>query len=334
MSIKVVINGMGVIGRELLRTLWDQDGFAVVAVNDANISPSNLEYLLKYDSVYHEWSNYDIQCGEDYLMINGVHLELYAESNVENLPLRNINAELVLDCTGTIRRPDQLQAFINVGAKRAMTCYYVPNVMTIAQGINEDTLDNNVNCTSFVDMETQVLSRVLKCFNLDSINAVVAKAYRSFSNAQPSLDSAYSTSFAKGRAAAENITPLDDLFAQNVGAVIPELNGKVIGSAFRSPVMNGNIMNIVIDSSKTYDKNDIIVLLKQSDLLEVSTDPLCSSDALYLKGPCALCASIKVIKSGDHSLLDISVIYDNIRGFCKLLKSFVHEQYVKENGWL
>lgn len=343
MALKVAINGMGVIGRELFRTLWDDDRFAIVVINDITISPKNLAYLLKYDSIYHNfgWEKYkdSISAEEDGIIIAEKAIHLYNESDVNNLPVGPLGVDVVLECTGNFTSYDKLQAFINAGAKRVIACYSVDRSLhTVAFGANESMLEQDDCIISFAEAETQVLANVLKPLDTDfGIETAVCKAFRSYANSQPTMDSVNTKDFARGRAAAWNITPLSDSAGKSIGWVVPELNGKVVGFEYRAPVINGGIMDISMLLKGNVTKKQINESLKynSSKNLGYSEDQLCSSDALGFEMPMAMANStVTMYGWGNYTLANISVAYDNVRGYCLQIKRFLEWAMEPDSHWL
>ncbi len=338
MAIKIAINGMGVIGREMLKTLYGREGIDIVLLNDHGITPKNLEYLLKYDSVYHDFANkYDLYSNERGIILDGREILLLDEENPHNLLLGERGVDLVLECTGSFNSKEKLQSFIESGTRKVIVCYGAGNSLkTIAQNVNQDVLKDEDQIISFPQMETQVLASVLKILNEHSkVLSGFAKAYRSFTNAQPTLDIYNEKDFAKGRAASVNISPVSDPFYKYVGLIIPELNGKINGFAYRSPVTSGSIMDItlVMKDNILIDSLRATIKAAASESLGYCEEPLCSSDALSSKSPLFLSCNAMVSSLDDQkSLVNISVVYDNIRGYCYQMLRFL--EWVRNNYWV
>lgn len=329
MAYKVAIHGLGVVGRELLRTLWGRAGIEVVMLNDS-VLPTNLKYLLEHDTIYHDWrSKHEVTAAEDSITIDGKQIEIYSETDVRNLPLGGRGVDLVIDCSGTMKNKGTLQGFIDAGARRVMACYYIGNdLQNIVYGVNQNCLEATDTIISFAPMETQVLANILKpvndCFEVET---AIVKAIRSYTNAQPSIDSYDPENFALGRAAAWNITPTGDEFARYLGLVVPELNGKVIGNAYRAPVINGSVLDITAVLSKPTTSEDINKAMKAcSRFYEYCIEPLCSSDAMSFDRPQFLANSTMLSRiSYGQSMISLSVVYDSVRGYCMQILGFLME---------
>lgn len=330
MALRIAINGMGVIGRELFKTLWGKEGFEIVCLNDPGINPANLAYLLKYDSIYHNYFCGDnIYSGEDSITIEGKTLLLYKEIDINNIPLGELNVDIVLECTGNLNRKEKLYGFINAGAKKVIACYHCGNDLpTIAHNVNSGVIKNEDTIISFPQMETQVVATILKIINDNyPISCGMVKAFRSFTNAQPTMDSYTSKDIAYGRSAPVNITPLSDGFAKTIGLTIPELNGKIQGFTYRSPVINGSIMDFTlkIDMTDIY-REDINACLKSGcpEILGYNVDALCSSDAMAFDSPQIIAQRTLVMPDNNSTLINISVAYDNVRGYCNQMARFLN----------
>lgn len=336
MALRIAINGMGVIGRELFKTLWGKEGIEIVFLSDTGITPANLAYLLNYDSIYHDnFCGSNITAGEDYIYVNGRELRLYNEYDVSNLPLGECGVNYVLECTGNLNSQAQLQGFLNAGARKVISCYQCGNDLpTIAHNVNNESLKSDTHIISFPQMELQVASTVLKIINdYCTISCGMIKAFRSFTNAQPTMDSYVSGNFARGRAASINITPVSDGFANSIGLTIPELNGKIKGFTYRSPVINGSIMDFTIKTErKDITSENINACLKaaSSERLGYNEEAICSSDALAFDLPLVIAQRTLALPDNDGTLINISVAYDNVRGYCNQMARFLKWA---ENGW-
>ncbi len=328
MALRIAINGMGVIGRDLFKTLWGKEGFEIVFLNDNGIAPANLAYLLKYDSIYHDFEYKDtVTFGEDSITVDGKQLRLYNENNISNLPLGEYKVDYVLDCTGSLNSKEKLQGFINAGARKVIACYSCGNDMAhIVPNVNHDSLKPYDTIISVPQMEEQTAAAMLKILNdALGVQSGIIKAFRSYTNAQPTMDSYVSKDYVRGRAATVNITPVSDSFAKVVGHIVPELNGKVSGLAYRSPVITGSIMDLTIKTQKSTDFDALRATLKagSNESIGYSEDALCSSDALSFESPQILAQRVLVMPDENGSLINISAAYDNVRGYCNQMARFL-----------
>lgn len=328
MALRIAINGMGVIGREMLKTLCYKDFVNIVCLNDI-IDVKNLEYLLKYDSIYHDSNKkLDVSSNERGIVLNGKQIALYNESDISYIPLGRDGADIVLDCTGIFTSKEKLQGFMNAGAKKVIACYACGNDMPhIVPNVNHNKLNQDDNFISLPTMEEQTVAAVLKIINDElGVQCGIVKAFRSFTNAQPTMDSYANKDFPRGRAASVNITPITDNFAKVVGRIIPELNGKVHGLAYRSPVINGSIMDFTIKTQNPTELDSLRATLKagSNESIGYNEEALCSSDALAFDAPQIIFPrTIFTPLEDGSSLINLSVAYDNVRGFCNQMARFL-----------
>lgn len=336
MGLKIAIYGMGVVGRELLRTLWGLDGIEVTMLCDS-VSTDNLAYLLKYDTIYHDAKLRDsVQANEDGIVIGDKEIKLYTETEIRNLPLGGYGVDLVIDCSGRFTKKEQLQGFIDAGARYVMACSPLGNdVPSIAYGVNQNTLLLSDTIISFGTMETQVLASVLKVLNNEfGVRTAIAKSFRSYTNSQPTIDNYNPKDYALGRAAAWNITPTSDGFARAIGLVIPELNGKVTGYAYRAPVINGSVLDITAVLEKGTSRDGLNIKMKERNLgFQYNEDSLCSSDALSYAFPQYLSKCSIVHDCDGITVVTMSVVYDSVRGFCNKIVGFIMSEKSKQKGW-
>lgn len=326
--IKILINGMGVVGRELLKMIYVGENIKVVAINDPYITPSNLAYLLKHDSIYHDCSIETYE-NEESIVMNGSVIPLYAykDDELSNLPAGEKGVDFAIDCTGRTTT-SQMQDYISAGAKYVIACHPLTSeIPFVAYGVNENTVNKNVNSiVSLGSMEMQVMAKILKILNDNyTVNQAIVKNFRSYTNSQSVVDSACSE-FARGRAAAFNICPVADTAYKYVGKIIPALNGFVAGSAFRAPVICGGAINITAELATDAQAIDINTTVKgycDDDKLFYSHDTICSSDALGLDAPAFVAPCTMVTKNGDHTLANVTVMYDYVRGYARVIAKFL-----------
>lgn len=339
MAIRIAINGMGVLGRELFRMLFDkieEHTVEIVLLNDPYITPANLAYLLQYDSIYHAWDDKEISSNESSITVDGKCFSLYREHIISNVPWGSIGVDLVLECTQTMNDKAALQSFINSGAKKVIACYPAGDAPMYAYNVNDDNVSKTEQCISMSSMSTQVSARLLAGLQSrgHKIQYAYINNYRAYSNSQSAMDSADEDAFQIGRAAAGNITPAYSNFAKAVTKLLPDLTTNILGINYRSPVINGSVINAVVGIDGVHTKESINEDIKASDKLFYSETPLCSSDALGNLKPIYLSKAIQTISVNDTStVVNMSILYDNIRGFCYLIDRFIQKQS-GVNGWL
>lgn len=325
MSVRLAINGMGVIGREIFKTLFDKEGYEIVFINDPRMTPSNLAYLLKYDTLYHDWELSDkVTAGEDSITVDGKEIRLYKEAMAEQLPLGELNVDVALDCEGFYNTKEKAQAYLIAGARKAIICQSAGvDLPTIAYNVNHETLKADDMIISVPQMESQVAAQVMYALNELGIKRGYCKAFRSYTNSQNTMDSYNKDgNFALGRAAAWNITPLVSGFGKGLGLIVPDVNGIIKSISYRAPIINGSVMDITVELDGEYSADYINACLKAAthEGFGYAEEPLCSTDAIASPNPIALAKHTNVIYSGDGTTLaNITVIYDNVRHYCREL---------------
>ncbi len=324
MSVRVAINGMGVIGRELFRMLFEKEGYEIAFINDTHITPANLKYLLQFDSLYPSLELRDrVSTGEESIIVNGRGFPLCKFDNALDMPLGELKVDVMLECEGYYNTKFKAEDFIAAGARKAIICQSAgKDLPTIAYNVNHDTLKANDTIISIPQMETQVAAQVFNALKQFKVKNAYCKAFRSYTNSQNTMDS-YNPNgnFALGRAAAWNITPLVAGFGNTVGLIVPEVNSKVKSMSYRAPVINGSVMDITLELDGTYSTEVLNAALKAAatESFGYSEDPLCSTDAIGNDMPQMLAKHTQVLQneSDKTTLANITVIYDNVRHYCR-----------------
>ena len=248
MSVKVAINGFGRIGRLAFRQMFGAEGYEVVAINDLT-SPKMLAHLLKYDSAQGRYEKADtVVAGEDSITVDGKTIKIYAEKDAANLPWGEIGVDVVLECTGFYTSKDKAQAHIDAGAKKVVISAPAGNDLpTIVYGVNEKVLSPEDKIISAASCTTNCLAPMAKALNdYAPIQSGIMTTVHAYTGDQMLLDGPHRKgNLRRARAAAVNIVPNSTGAAKAIGLVIPELNGKLIGSAQRVPVPTGSTTILV-----------------------------------------------------------------------------------------
>ncbi|MBR5322599.1 MAG: aldehyde dehydrogenase, partial [Clostridia bacterium] len=248
MAVKVAINGFGRIGRLAFRQMFGAEGYEVVAINDLT-SPAMLAHLLKYDSAQGRYALGDtVVAGEDSITVDGKTIKIYAEKNAADLPWGEIGVDVVLECTGFYTSKDKAQAHIDAGAKKVVISAPAGNDLpTIVYSVNENTLTKEDKIISAASCTTNCLAPMAKALNdYAPIQSGIMSTIHAFTGDQMVLDGPHRKGdLRRARAAAVNIVPNSTGAAKAIGLVIPELNGKLIGSAQRVPVPTGSTTILV-----------------------------------------------------------------------------------------
>ena len=248
MAVKVAINGFGRIGRLAFRQMFGAEGYEVVAINDLT-SPAMLAHLLKYDSAQGRYALADkVEAGDDYIMVDGKKITIYAKANAAELPWGEIGVDVVLECTGFYTSKAKSQAHIDAGAKKVVISAPAGNdLKTIVYSVNENTLTTEDKIISAASCTTNCLAPMAKALNdYAPIQSGIMTTVHAFTGDQMVLDGPHRKGdLRRARAAAVNIVPNSTGAAKAIGLVIPELNGKLIGSAQRVPVPTGSTTILV-----------------------------------------------------------------------------------------
>ena len=257
MAVKVAINGFGRIGRLAFRQMFGAEGYEVVAINDLT-SPKMLAHLLKYDSSQGKYALADtVSAGEDSITVDGKEIKIYAFPDANNCPWGELGVDVVLECSGFYTSKEKAQAHINAGARKVVISAPAGNDLpTIVYNVNHETLKAEDQIISAASCTTNCLAPMAKALNeLAPIKSGIMVTIHAYTGDQMTLDGPQRKGdLRRSRAAAVNIVPNSTGAAKAIGLVIPELNGKLIGSAQRVPTPTGSTtiltaVNIVPNST-------------------------------------------------------------------------------------
>ena len=253
MSVKVAINGFGRIGRLAFRQMWGAPGYEIVAINDLT-SPKMLAHLLKYDSAQGRYALADkVTCSEEgaeegWIAVDGKKIRIYAEKDANNCPWGKLDVDVVLECTGFYCSKEKSMAHINAGAKKVVISAPAgKDLPTIVFSVNEKTLTKEDKIISAASCTTNCLAPMTKALNdAFPIQSGIMTTVHAYTGDQMLLDGPHRKGdLRRARGAACNIVPNSTGAAKAIGLVIPELNGKLIGSAQRVPVPTGSTTILV-----------------------------------------------------------------------------------------
>ena len=318
--LKVAINGFGRIGRTALRLLQKEKDIEVVAINDLT-DALQLAYLYKYDSV-HRTVNYKVSFDEDELIVKDKKIKVYSEMDPSNLPWKKLGVDVVLECTGVFTSAEKCQAHIDAGAKHVIISAPAKDeVKTIVYGVNHEIINKNDKVISAASCTTNCLAPVVKLID-DKFKVVKGfmTTVHAMTNDQETLDIPHKKGISsrRGRAASLNIVPTSTGAASQIGKVIPHLNGKMDGVAFRVPVGDGSVVDVTLELEKKVTKEAVNNMFKssQSKTLKYTDDPIVSSDIIGEE-----CGAIvdglltTVVESDGKQLLKVVAWYDNEVGY-------------------
>ena len=317
--VKVAINGFGRIGRLAFRQMFGAEGYEVVAINDLT-KPEMLAHLLKYDSAQGRYALADtVVAGEDSITVDGKTIKIYAEKDAKDLPWGEIGVDVVLECTGFYCSKEKSQAHIDAGAKKVVISAPAGNDLpTIVYSVNENTLTKEDNIISAASCTTNCLAPMAKTLNdYAAIQSGIMTTVHAFTGDQMVLDGPHRKGdLRRARAAAVNIVPNSTGAAKAIGLVIPELNGKLIGSAQRVPVPTGSTTILVaVVKGKDVTKEGINAAMKaaSSASFGYTEEELVSSDIIGITYGSLFDATQTMVTKIDDDTYQVQVVswYDN-----------------------
>ena len=320
--IKVAINGFGRIGRLAFREMITTTDFDVVAINDLT-KAEDLAYLLKYDTNHRSFHENAISFEGEYIVINNQKkIRVYSETDPSNLPWKELEVDLVLECTGKFTDEEKAMSHINAGAKKVLISAPAKgNIKTIVYGVNDKILDGTEKIISAASCTTNCLAPVL---NVIEKNIGIEKGFMStvhaYTNDQATLDIAHKKGIMarRGRACAQNIIPASTGAASAIGKVLPSLLNKMDGIAYRVPVSDGSLIDVTLEPKRNTSEEEINNLLvdAQDQTLKITFDPIVSSDVIGKKtGALVDGLSTKVIEINGKQLVKVVAWYDNEMGY-------------------
>lgn len=320
--IKVAINGFGRIGRLAFREMLTTPYFDVVAINDLS-KPEDLAYLVKYDTTHGTFHENEISFDENNIVVGGVKkIRVFSEKDPSALPWKDLDIDLVLECTGKFTDKAGAQKHIDAGAKKVLISAPGKDLMpTIVYNVNESSLKPEDNIVSAASCTTNCLAPVLDILNK---NIGIEKGYMStvhaFTNDQATQDVAHSKGIyaRRGRSCNNNIVPTSTGAAKAIGLVIPDLLGKMDGIALRVPVIDGSMIDLTLQLKSNTSVEQINDLFKnnQNETIKFTMDPIVSSDCIN-KTCGALVDGLltQLLDVNGQQLVKVIAWYDNESGY-------------------
>ncbi len=319
MSVKVAINGFGRIGRLAFRQMFGAEGYEIVAINDLT-SPAMLAHLLKYDSAQGRYALADtVVAGEDSITVNGKTIKIYAEKDANNCPWAALDVDVVLECTGFYTSKEKAQAHINAGAKKVVISAPAgKDLPTIVYSVNEKTLTAEDTIISAASCTTNCLAPMAKALNdYAPIQSGIMTTVHAYTGDQMVLDGPHRKGdLRRARAAAANIVPNSTGAAKAIGLVIPELNGKLIGSAQRVPVPTGSttiLVAVVKGNDVSVEGINAAMKAASSASFGYTEEPLVSSDIIGITYGSLFDATQTMVTKISDDTYQVQVVswYDN-----------------------
>lgn len=320
--IKVAINGFGRIGRLAFRELMNDEEMEVIAVNDLT-SVEDLYFLLKYDSNFRQFDDSKISFNDEGIVLDGRTIKVYSEKDAVNLPWGELGIDVVLECTGFYTEYDKAMAHINAGAKHVVISAPAKGDMkTIVYGVNSNILDGTEQIISAASCTTNCLAPVL---NVLDANFKVVKGYmttiHATTNDQTTLDVAHKKGAysRRGRSAMANIIPASTGAATAIGKVLPHLDGKLSGSAFRVPTIDGSVVDLTVELDMHVTKEEInhAFEMNQNEVIKITMDPIASSDVVGRTTGAWVDGLLTEVLEGEDGKQLVKVVawYDNELGY-------------------
>ena len=319
MSVKVAINGFGRIGRLAFRQMFTAEGYEIVAITELT-SPDMLAHLLKYDSAQKRFEKADtVVAGEDSITVDGKTIKIYAEKDAANLPWGEIGVDVVLECTGFYTTKEKAQAHIDAGAKKVVISAPAgKDLKTVVFGVNENILTADDKIISAASCTTNCLAPMAKALNdYAPIQSGIMTTVHAYTGDQMLLDGPHRKGdLRRARAAAVNIVPNSTGAAKAIGLVIPELNGKLIGSAQRVPVPTGSttiLVAVVKGENITVDSINAAMKSEESESFGYTDELLVSSDVVGMRYGSLFDSTQTMVTEIENGLYQVQVVawYDN-----------------------
>ena len=317
--VKVAINGFGRIGRLAFRQMFGAEGYEVVAINDLT-SPKMLAHLLKYDSSQGKYALADtVSATDDSIIVDGKEIKIYAKADASELPWGELGVDVVLECTGFYCSKDKASAHIKAGARKVVISAPAGNDLpTIVYNVNHETLKPEDTVISAASCTTNCLAPMAKALNdYAAIQSGIMCTIHAYTGDQMTLDGPQRKGdLRRSRAAAVNIVPNSTGAAKAIGLVIPELNGKLIGSAQRVPVPTGSttiLTAVVKGADVTVEGINAAMKAASSESFGYNEDPIVSSDVIGMRFGSLFDATQTMVSKIADDLYEVQVVswYDN-----------------------
>ena len=320
MSVKVAINGFGRIGRLAFRQMFGAEGFEIVAINDLT-SPKMLAHLLKYDTAQGNYvrMGHTVESDENSITVDGKKITIYAKANAAELPWGELGVDVVLECTGFYTKKEKAMAHITAGAKKVVISAPAGNDLpTIVYNVNHNTLTKEDKIISAASCTTNCLAPMAKALNdVYPIQSGIMTTVHAYTGDQMILDGPHRKGdLRRARAGAQNIVPNSTGAAKAIGLVIPELNGKLIGSAQRVPVCTGSTTILVaVVKGENVTKESINAAMKAASSASYgyNEEPVVSSDIIGMSYGSLFDATQTMVAKLDDNTYQVQVVswYDN-----------------------
>ena len=314
-TVKVAINGFGRIGRLVFRQIYNMQGIDVVAINDLT-SPAVLAHLLKYDSAQGRFGQ-EVTATENSIIVNGHEVKIYAQKDPAQIPWGTHQVDVVIESTGFFTDKAKAEAHITAGAKRVViSAPATGDLKTVVFNVNHNILDGSETIISCASCTTNCLAPMAKVLNDQfGIATAIMTTIHAYTNDQNTLDAPHpKNDLRRARAAAANIVPNSTGAAKAIGLVLPELKGKLDGSAQRVPVITGSLTELtsILEKTVTIEQVNAAMKAASNESFGYTEDEIVSSDVIGTNfGSLFDATQTKVMAAGDKQLVKTVSWYDN-----------------------
>lgn len=319
MKKRIAINGFGRIGRIAYRMLLGSSDYEVVAINSRGSAEENA-YLLKYDSVFRTLDE-NINITQDGIIVDTMFTKVLQIDDPKDYPWKELNVDLVLECTGAFTKLEDAYKHIEAGAKHVIISAPGKGEMkTIVYGVNDNLLERNDEIISSASCTTNCLAPVLKLIEDNiGIESGFMSTIHAYTNDQNTLDGSHKKGIEsrRGRTAAANIIPTSTGAAKAIGLVIPSLSGKMEGVAYRVPVIDGSMVDVTLTLNRETSKEELNNIFKnnESEALKFTMDPVVSSDVVGLATGALVDGLSTKVLDVNKKQVKIVAWYDNEFGY-------------------
>ena len=323
MSVKVGINGFGRIGKLVFQAALEKGEIDVVAINDPFITADYMAYMVKFDTIHGKFKG-DVKAEDNKLIVNGKTINVYNEMDPQNIPWGKEEVEFVLECSGVFTTLEKAQAHINAGAKKVIISAPSKDAPMFVMGVNNEKYDPSMTIVSNASCTTNCLAPLAKVIHDNfGIKEGLMTTVHSTTATQKTVDGASKKDWRGGRAAAANIIPSSTGAAKAVGKVIPELNGKLTGMAFRVPTVNVSVVDLTCNLEKPATYEEICNAVKKASenefkgIIEYVDEDLVSSDFIHDSNTCIFDSKAGIQLT--ESFVKLVAWYDNEWGYSNKL---------------
>ena len=293
MSVKVGINGFGRIGKLVLQAALEKEGeIEVVAINDPSVAADYMAYMIKFDTVHGRFKR-EVKAENNKLVVNGKTINVFNELDPHNIPWGAEGVEYVLDCSGVFTTLEKAQAHLDSGAKKVLISAPSKDAPMFVMGVNNDKYDPSMSIISNASCTTNCLAPLAKVIHANfGIKEGLMTTVHSTTATQKTVDGASKKDWRGGRAASANIIPSSTGAAKAVGKVIPELDGKLTGMAFRVPTVNVSVVDLTCNLEKSATYEEICEVVKKASenefkgIIEYTDEDVVSSDFIHDSHTC------------------------------------------------